>query len=82
MFVLVLKESSGVYEILCTDCKFFSSLQSSAGSTGKTVVDHGTNQELQEANARLRERLARMVLHTKKTARCTAVHTHPCMHAK
>ncbi|KAK2830501.1 hypothetical protein Q5P01_018432 [Channa striata] len=29
-------------------------------SIGTTVVDHGTNLELQEANARLRERLARM----------------------
>ncbi|GAA6227294.1 cingulin [Lates japonicus] len=29
-------------------------------SAGKTVVDHGTNQELQETNTRLRERLARM----------------------
>ncbi|KAM9383770.1 cingulin isoform 2-T3 [Pholidichthys leucotaenia] len=29
-------------------------------STGKTVVDHSTNVELQEANIRLRERLARM----------------------
>uniref|UniRef100_A0A8C6SBY8 Cingulin b n=1 Tax=Neogobius melanostomus TaxID=47308 RepID=A0A8C6SBY8_9GOBI len=28
--------------------------------TGKTVVDHGSNTELLEANARLRERLARM----------------------
>ncbi|XP_029919489.1 cingulin isoform X2 [Myripristis murdjan] len=34
--------------------------KSLAGSSAKTVVDHGTNQELQEANARLRERLARM----------------------
>ncbi|XP_040909488.1 cingulin isoform X3 [Toxotes jaculatrix] len=34
--------------------------QSLADSTGKTVVDHGTNVELQEANTRLRERLARM----------------------
>ncbi|XP_055013648.1 cingulin isoform X2 [Boleophthalmus pectinirostris] len=31
----------------------------SAGS-GKTVVDYGSNSELQEANSRLRERLARM----------------------
>ncbi|XP_041868395.1 cingulin isoform X2 [Melanotaenia boesemani] len=31
-----------------------------SGSTGKTEVDHGTNQELQETNTRLRERLARM----------------------
>uniref|UniRef100_A0A8C3A2E1 Cingulin b n=1 Tax=Cyclopterus lumpus TaxID=8103 RepID=A0A8C3A2E1_CYCLU len=30
------------------------------GSSGKTVVDHGANLELQEANTRLRERLARM----------------------
>ncbi|XP_078146515.1 cingulin isoform X1 [Centroberyx gerrardi] len=30
------------------------------GSSARTVVDHGTNQELQEANTRLRERLARM----------------------
>ncbi|XP_069032685.1 cingulin [Embiotoca jacksoni] len=34
--------------------------ESSVGSTGKTVVDHSTNLELQEANTRLRERLARM----------------------
>ncbi|XP_078123484.1 cingulin isoform X2 [Sander vitreus] len=34
--------------------------ESSVGSSGKTVVDHGTNLELQEANTRLRERLARM----------------------
>ncbi|XP_059206121.1 cingulin isoform X2 [Centropristis striata] len=34
--------------------------KSSVGSSGKTVVDHGTNLELQEANTRLRERLARM----------------------
>lgn len=52
-----------------------SSLQSSAASAGKTVVDHGTNLELQEANTRLRERLARMVLHTKKTHSCTHTHT-------
>ncbi|XP_035476782.2 cingulin isoform X1 [Scophthalmus maximus] len=34
--------------------------ESSAGSAGRTVVDHGTNLEFQETNARLRERLARM----------------------
>ncbi|XP_044028557.1 cingulin isoform X3 [Siniperca chuatsi] len=34
--------------------------ESSAGSLGNTVVDHGTSLELQEANTRLRERLARM----------------------
>lgn len=34
--------------------------ESSPGSAEKTVVDHDTNQELQEANTRLRERLARM----------------------
>lgn len=34
--------------------------ETSAGS-GKTVVDFGSNSELQEANTRLRERLARMV---------------------
>ncbi|XP_038580445.1 cingulin [Micropterus salmoides] len=34
--------------------------ESSAESSGKTLVDHGTNLELQEANTRLRERLARM----------------------
>ncbi|XP_068432308.1 cingulin isoform X2 [Clinocottus analis] len=34
--------------------------KSSVGSSGKTVVDHGANLELQEANTRLRERLARM----------------------
>ncbi|XP_049457460.1 cingulin isoform X4 [Epinephelus fuscoguttatus] len=34
--------------------------ESSVGSSGKTVVDHSTNLELQEANTRLRERLARM----------------------
>ncbi|XP_072304090.1 cingulin [Eucyclogobius newberryi] len=33
--------------------------ESSAGG-GKTVVDYGSNAELQEANSRLRERLARM----------------------
>ncbi|XP_035799806.2 cingulin isoform X2 [Amphiprion ocellaris] len=39
----------------------------SAGSTGKSVVD-GTNQELQETNARLRERLARMTrLHSRSS---------------
>ena len=36
----------------------------SAESSGKMVVDHGSSQELQEANARLRERLVRMVKHT------------------
>uniref|UniRef100_H3DKY2 Cingulin b n=1 Tax=Tetraodon nigroviridis TaxID=99883 RepID=H3DKY2_TETNG len=38
-------------------------------NTGKTVVEHSTSQELQEANTRLRERLARMVhpvTHTQK----------------
>lgn len=39
------------------------------------MVDHGTNLELQEANTRLRERLARMVLHKKKEHSCT----HTCM---
>lgn len=34
--------------------------QSSAGPSGKTAVDHSTSLELQEANTRLRERLARM----------------------
>ncbi|KAF3834064.1 hypothetical protein F7725_025268 [Dissostichus mawsoni] len=34
--------------------------ESSVGSSGKTVVDYGTNLELQETNTRLRERLARM----------------------
>ncbi|KAM6899890.1 cingulin [Xenentodon cancila] len=34
--------------------------ESSATSTGKTVVDHSNNLELQEANSRLRERLAHM----------------------
>ncbi|KAK5911040.1 hypothetical protein CgunFtcFv8_005252 [Champsocephalus gunnari] len=34
--------------------------ESSVGSSGKTVVDYGTNLELQESNTRLRERLARM----------------------
>ncbi|KAK5854891.1 hypothetical protein PBY51_005044 [Eleginops maclovinus] len=34
--------------------------ESSVGSSGKSVVDYGTNFELQEANTRLRERLARM----------------------
>ncbi|XP_029976583.1 cingulin isoform X2 [Salarias fasciatus] len=34
--------------------------ESSAGATEKTAVDQSTNQELQEANNRLRERLARM----------------------
>ncbi|XP_039978583.1 cingulin [Xiphias gladius] len=36
------------------------SKESSIGSTGRSVVDYGTNLELQEANTRLRERLARM----------------------
>ncbi|XP_028317133.1 cingulin isoform X2 [Gouania willdenowi] len=34
--------------------------ESSAEGVGKTVLDHSTNQELQDANNRLRERLARM----------------------
>ncbi|KAL6099626.1 uncharacterized protein ACO6RY_01412 [Pungitius sinensis] len=34
--------------------------ETSGGSSGNTEVDHGTNSELQEANTRLRERLARM----------------------
>ncbi|XP_054462346.1 cingulin [Anoplopoma fimbria] len=34
--------------------------RSSAGSSEKTVMDHSANLELQEANTRLRERLARM----------------------
>ncbi|XP_053190952.1 cingulin [Scomber japonicus] len=34
--------------------------ESSAASSGRTVVDNSTNLELQETNARLRERLARM----------------------
>nr|XP_040044224.1 cingulin isoform X5 [Gasterosteus aculeatus aculeatus] len=34
--------------------------ESSGGSSGRTEVDYGTNAELQEANTRLRERLARM----------------------
>ncbi|KAJ4928511.1 hypothetical protein JOQ06_016302 [Pogonophryne albipinna] len=34
--------------------------ESSVGSSGKTVVDYGTNLELQEINTHLRERLARM----------------------
>ncbi|XP_070702799.1 cingulin isoform X2 [Pempheris klunzingeri] len=34
--------------------------ESSAGSSGKTVVDNSSSLELQEANTRLRERLARM----------------------
>ncbi|XP_039675509.1 cingulin isoform X1 [Perca fluviatilis] len=34
--------------------------ESLVGSSGKTVVDDGTKLELQEANTRLRERLARM----------------------
>jgi len=50
------------------------SLQSSVSSSGKTVVDHGANQELQEANTRLRERLARMVLYREKTHICTHMH--------
>lgn len=36
------------------------SKESSVGSSGKTVVDYGNSGELQEANTRLRERLARM----------------------
>lgn len=46
------------------------SLQSAAASSGRTVVDSGINQELQETNTRLRERLARMVLHTSCTHKC------------
>ncbi|KAE8281943.1 Cingulin [Larimichthys crocea] len=34
--------------------------ESPVGSIGKTVVDHSTSMELQEANNRLRERLSRM----------------------
>ncbi|TMS18085.1 Cingulin [Larimichthys crocea] len=34
--------------------------ESPVGSIGKTVVDHSTSMELQEANTRLRERLSRM----------------------
>ncbi|KAM4725114.1 cingulin isoform 3-T3 [Anableps anableps] len=34
--------------------------ESSIASAGKTVVDSGTNQELQQENTRLKERLARM----------------------
>ncbi|XP_029299639.1 cingulin isoform X2 [Cottoperca gobio] len=42
--------------------------ESSVGSSGKTVVDHSTNLELQETNTRLRERLARMTrLHSSTT---------------
>lgn len=57
-------------------------MQSSAGSSGKTVVDHhSTNLELQEANTRLRERLARMV-HT-QTGQCAAqLHTRTHIHVK
>lgn len=40
---------------------------------GKTVVDHGTSLELQEANSRLRERLARMVQHINKAKKHTSV---------
>lgn len=43
-------------------------------SSGKTVVD-GTNLELQEANTRLRERLARMVTCAKKDSQLHR-HTH------
>nr|XP_043908851.1 cingulin isoform X2 [Solea senegalensis] len=32
----------------------------SSGASARTVLDHGSNMELQEANTRLRERLARM----------------------
>ncbi|XP_042362716.1 cingulin isoform X2 [Plectropomus leopardus] len=46
-----------------------SSLQSSAVSAGKTVVDHSANLELQEANTRLRERLARMTRLHSSTSR-------------
>lgn len=77
MNVVVLKESSGVRDIVCTVSKFcmfplliHSSLQSSVVS----VVDHSTNLELQEANTRLRERLARMVMHTKRQL---YTHMHP-----
>lgn len=38
-------------------------LQSSIASAGKSVVDGGTNQELQQENTRLKDRLARMVLY-------------------
>ncbi|XP_056269250.1 cingulin isoform X2 [Pseudoliparis swirei] len=43
--------------------------KSSVSSSGKTVVDHGANQELQEANTRLRERLARMTRHHSSSPR-------------
>lgn len=59
-------------------CTFPFSVQSSAGSSGKTVVDSSTNLELQETNARLRERLARMVLHTKHCSALLYACTHPC----
>lgn len=38
-------------------------LQSSIASAGKSVVDGGTNQELQQENTCLKDRLARMVLY-------------------
>ncbi|KAM9838366.1 cingulin isoform 1-T1 [Aulostomus maculatus] len=38
--------------------------EASAGSSARTMVDHSTNLELQEANTRLRERLARMRMHS------------------
>lgn len=40
------------------------------------MVDHGTSLELQEANTRLRERLARMVQHINEAVKHTDVHTH------
>ncbi|TNN40835.1 Cingulin [Liparis tanakae] len=43
--------------------------KSSVGSSVRTVVDHGANQELQEANTRLRERLARMTRHHSSSPR-------------
>ncbi|XP_068603221.1 cingulin [Brachionichthys hirsutus] len=43
--------------------------ESPAGSSGMTVVDHSAALELQEANARLRERLARMTKFHSSSAR-------------
>lgn len=48
-------------------------------ASGKIVVD-GTSLELQEANARLRERLARMVTRTKK--KDSQLHRHTHTHCK
>lgn len=48
---------------------------SQSSAAGKTVVDHSSSLELQEANTRLRERLARMVQLINPAVN---THTHTC----